>query len=458
MAKKKRRVKRIEQQPVMELSNTAVEPKSEEWHHVVTVEDLGALSRKLHIVYDTTAVGMALDKSCEIISKRVQLKGFRRGKAPKPLVETFCREEIEKSASSLLTQEGFLHACYEQKIQPLGEPKTDNAEFHIDGTFTCDITLEVKPTIEATGYVGLQLTKPKVDRTEILNKLIEEAKSEHMIEVPLEEVKIGSIVVLDFEVITVDEQQVSEGKDHNFMINAGQEPPFGENLVGKKVGESFIESITLPEQIEKFGGEFANVHTTIKSVFERIPPSDEEFVSAMQAPSYDELMEAFSKRAEQEATAKEMQTLEEGVVTKLLELHSFDVPAGWVSDEEKYLTSQLGIRGEIDESISKHIRQMADRNVKRTFVLEAVYDAEPSLKVTKEEFDVWLEQEAAKKQISTLVLKKDLQDQKMLDGVFGLVKHRKILNFIISQAQISVEGDEPQVNNESHEIPEDPLG
>lgn len=456
---KKKRKKRKKSSPPTKIQTTPVsETNTEEWHHVVTMEDLGGLKRKLNVVYDTTAVQMALDKSCELIGKRVQIKGYRRGKAPKPLVESYCREEIEKSASSLLTQEGFLHACFEQKIQPLGEPKTENAEFHIDGTFSCDITLDIKPTIEATGYIGLQLTKPKIDREELLNKILDEAKTEHAVEKPLEEVKIGSVVSLDFTVVGEDGEQITDGKDHHFMVNEGQEPPFGENLVGKAVGENFTESVTLPEAMEEHGGKPASVNITVKNVFEKVPPKDEELVKSMQAPSYDELMEAFKKRAEYEASMKESQAVEEEVVNKLLELHTFDAPVEWVNDEEKYMFAQLGLQGDVDENIKGHIRQMAERNVKRTFVLEAVYDAEPGLKITPEEFEAWLEKEAEHKQISPAVLKKDLKEQNMLDGVMGLIKHRKVMDFIVSQAQITVEGEEPQTSEEPYEIPEDPLG
>jgi hypothetical protein len=57
-----------------------------------------------------------------------------------------------------------------------------------------------------------------------------------------------------------------------------------------------------------------------------------------------------------------------------------------------------------------------------------------------------------------VAVKKDLQDQKMLDEVFGLVKHRKVLNFIISQARITTENDMPKVVEQSYEMPENPLG
>ena len=461
MVKKKKRMKsRGPVSPAQKIEEIAVEGSKDEWHHVITMEDLGDLKRKLNVVYDTTAVRMALDKSCELIGKRVQIKGFRRGKAPKQLVETYCREEIEKSASSMLTQEGFLHACFEQKIQPLGEPDTNNAEFHIDGTFTCDITLEVNPTIEASGYVGLQLTKPKIDQKETFTRLIDEAKSEHMSETPIEEVKIGCVVALDFVVTGEDGKQISEGKESHFMINKGQEPPFGENLVGKKVGDSFTEEITLPENVEAEDSPKgkASVYTTIKAAFERVSPTDEEFVVSMQAPSFEELMDAFTKRAEYEVVTKEMQHLEEEVVSKLLELHTFDVPVGWVNDEEKYLMSQLKLQGDIDEGIAKLIRDMAERNVRRTFMLEAVYDAEPSLKITEQEIDAWLEKEAEQKQTSPITLKKELRDRNMLDGVLGLIKHRKVLDFIVNQAQVTVEGEEPQAEEKSCEIPENPLG
>jgi len=427
----------------------------EEWHHIVTMEDLGDLKRKLHVTYDTIAVQMALEKSCELVGKRAHIKGFRRGKAPKQLVQNYCAEEIEKSASSMLVQEGFLHGCFEQKIQPLGEPKPDNAEFHFDGTFTCDITLEVRPTIEASGYVGLKLKKPNINRDEIRERLIENAKHEHMLEIPTDEVKIGSLVNLDFIAIGEDEEKISEGKDNSFIINKDQEPPFGENLVGKKVGDSFVENIVLPENNETYGGKSARVEATIKSIFERVHPTEEDLVVAMQAPSLEDLMNAFTKRADYEASTKEQQSIEEEIISKLLESHSFEVPSDWVLDEAKYLTSQLGLQGNIDEGIKAHIHDMAERNVRRTFMLEAIYDAEPNLKVTKEEFEDWLAREAKIKQVSPLVLKKDLKEKNMLDGVLGLVKHRKVLDFIISQAQITEEVEE-QIN-ETYEIPENPL-
>lgn len=424
--------------------------QKQEWHHVATIEDLGNLNKKINITYDSEAVEMAFKKATNIIRKGSRIKGFRQGRAPVQLVKNTYMKEIRKSASSLLESEGYLHACFENKLQPLGDPDIKFSQFNVDGTFSCEMVVEVKPTIEPTGYIGLQLTKQNINKEEIRDQLENEQRTEHMKQVPTDKVELGSFVEVDY-IVNCEGAQISNGEGQTFIVSEGREPPFGENLVGKVVGERFTENITLPEQIED-GGKSAEVDITIKNIFRKVLPTNEELVESMKAPSYEELMEAFDKRAEYIAKEKENQAIEEEIITKLLELHKFDVPIGWVEDEEKYLSSQLGINLE-DENIKKYIKEMAERNVKRTFILEAIYDAEENLKVEKEEFDAWVEREASKRQVSSSTLLGDLKKNNMLDGVFGMIKHRKVLNFIISQANVV----DSIVENNKVEIPENPL-
>lgn len=438
-----------------------VKGKEQEWHHVVTMEDLGGLKRKINIIYDATAVQMAFDKASEIVAKKVQVKGFRRGKTPKQLVERSHKEDIEKVSSSLLSQEGFLHACYEKKISPLTEPKVENADFKLDGSFSCDIMLEIKPTITPSGYLGLQLSKPPVDIEAMANQLLEDVKHQHMTNETRDEVKDGYVVTVDFWTL-VDGKEISSGKDQQFIIKEGQEPPFGGNLIGAKMGDMKKEVISMPESIPDYGGKEAEVNVEVKLVIERIMPTDEELVERMQAPSYEELLNVLKKNAEMQAEGRQRKALEEQAVDKLIEMHEFDVPEGWVSDEERYLSGQLGLQSP-DEEMLKTIHNMAERNVKRTFILESIYDAEKELAVTKEELDQVLKMEAERLGIGKLVLKNDLQKKGMMDGVVGMIKHRKVMDLILSQAQFEdpseVNPDEPVIENpEDLGVPDNPLG
>jgi len=436
------------------------EVKIEEWHHVVTVDDLGGLQRKLHVVYDSTGVDMAIDKAIKMVGKKVTIKGFRRGKAPKQLVKNYCKKEIETTASSLLAHEGFLHACYEQKIQILGKPDVKDAEFKLDGTFVCDMFVEVKPSITPSGYVGLQLKDPEVDVDQIFNGSLENAKQQHATEVEKEEVEDNNDVLVSFVAMCKGEE-VAAGQEHRFKIAKGQQPPFGENLFGMKVGESRESEMILPDNFRKHAGELAQVIVSLKSVLAKVPPTNEELVERMKAPSYEELENMIRQHAETEANNRKRQAFEEMIVDKLIELHDFEVPETWVKDEEQYVGRQFNVvaqEGEIDEELKKYIRKMADRNVRRTFILEAIYDAEQSVHVQQEEIDEVIKQEAERSGVSTLIVKKELKEKNMMDGVIGMVRHKKVVDFILSQAQIIKEGEEAKQSEESTEILENPLG
>jgi len=434
------------------------EEEQEKWHHVATVEELGGLSRKVHIVYDIEGVKMATDKAIDLIGKNTQIKGFRRGKAPRPLVEVHCREEIKKMASTMLSQEGYLHACYENKFCAMTEPRVENSEFSIGGTFSCDIFFEIRPSITPTGYIGLQLEKESVDREEIIQRSLENARQQHASEVEASKVEIGSIVTLDFKVHR-DGQELSSGTDHRFMISAGQELPFGENLVGKEVGANLSETIVLPEGYKNMGGESATVDMTIKGILKLVPPSDQELVERMEAPSFGELIDILGKHADQEITVKNQQSLEEQIIDKLLELHEFEVPEKWVDDEERYMRSQLGFQSDMDPEMKQHIRSMADRNVRRTFILDAIYDAEPDLKLKDEEFEQLLKQEAQARNVSKLIVKKELQEKGMMDAVYGMLRHKKVMGLILSQAIIiNKDGELEKAAEDSESIPDNPLG
>ena len=433
--------------------------KEQEWHHVVTMTDMGGLKRKLNIIYDVEAVRMALDKACEIVRKKVQVKGFRRGKAPKQLVESGYREDIKKVSSSLLSQEGFLHACYEQKISPLSEPQIENTEFKLDGSFSCDIVLEVKPTIIPSGYLGVQLNNVTINVDEMMEQTLQDARHQHSKNEPRSEVKDGFIVTVDFWTM-VDGKQISSGQDQQFIIREGQEAPFGDNLIGAKTGDMKKEIISMPESIPEYGGKDAEVNVEVKLISENILPTDDELVERMQAPSYEELLNVLRKNAEMNANDRRRKALEEQVIDKLIEMHEFDVPESWTDDEEKYLTNQLNLN-DPDEEMLKTIRNMAERNVKRTFILEAIYGEEKELAVTKEELDNVLKMEAERLNVGKLQLRDDLQKKGMMDGVIGMIKHKKVMDLILSQAQFeeSVNSSEPIIESpEDSGIPENPLG
>ena len=436
----------------MEDINEKLENTQEVWHHVITMEDVDNLKKKIHVVYDSEGVNLAFDKACELVSKKVQIKGFRKGKAPKALVKNVCRKQIEDTASTLLSNEGFLHACFEQKIQPLGKPEVDNAEFSIDGTFSCDIVVDIRPTIIPSGYVGMQLKKPEISVDDLAHGILEATKSQHLTIVEKEVVSDGDHIEVDFEVKCGDEE-VSAGSGQHFEIKSGMEPPFGDNLIGMKVGETRESDYTIPENFRVHPGERAVVNVQLKNVHTKVAPSDEELVSKLGLSSMDELNEMVKKQAQAEANNRLNKILEEAAIDKLIELHEFDVPESWVKDEMAYMEKQFNISLEKDEKFREYVRNMAERNVRRTFIIDSIYDAESSLKITTEEVENLIKAEAERTGLSTLTIKDRLKKKHVMDGVLGLIRQKKVMNLILSQAQFTTDDDQNQQYSEESNFP-----
>jgi trigger factor len=414
--------------------------EQQQWHHVVNIEELEGLKRKVMVTYDTTAVKMAFDKAGQEIGKRVMINGFRRGKAPRALVERFCAKEIEATASSMLSQEGYLHAVYEHKLAALTEPKVENPKFNTDGTFSCDILVEVKPAISPTGYIGLKLTRPDIDPAQTMAGLMSELRSRFAKFEEREVVAPGMTVVLDYSV-SVGGQEVLAHQGVPFQVGeAGQVPLAGIQVVGLGIGSEAEASMTLPADFKDHGGEEAKVRVVLRRVLESVPPTDEELAARNGLASVEELVRNLQQHANMDVGRRVRQVLEEQAVDLLLGTHEFQVPADWAERETQYLLKQLGIGGDMDEKTGDAVRQLAERNVRRSFMLDAIYDAEPTLKVKAEEVEIVLDQEAAKQGTPKTQLKRMLLKQGMMDGVVELVKGKKIMDFLISNAEISTGG------------------
>lgn len=427
------------------------------FHHTIDVEDLEGLKKRVTITYDAEGVNRAKNDAAKAVGKQVQIKGFRKGKAPAALVQNYCRSQIDLTTTSMLTQKGYLHACNEHQLLVLNEPEFEEPDYTDDGGFKTQFVIEVRPKIDPSGYVGLQLEKAEVDKEQIFEQLLENLRQSHVADQQVEVVEDRTMTTVDFDVL-VDERVVNSGAAQPFFVTEAGSPPFGSNLIGKSVGDVCVENITLPKEYEEHGGKDAEVKITIKSAVKKVEPNDEQLVASAEAPSYEELVKVLRQQTESIAKERQVASLEELAIDKLLELHEFEVPESWVEAEKKYMLGQFGVEEAPDENTGKFVNDMAVRNVRRTFLLEAIYDEEPSLKLTNEDVNAILESEAKSHGVSTMVVKKEWQEKNMVDSVLASIKHKKVMSFIVGQAQVVDQQQETPVITSEVDIPENPMG
>lgn len=428
----------------------------ENLHHVVTIEDLGGLKRKVNIIFDNVGTKNALDKAVSLIKKNYQIKGHRKGKASDSVVYNMYRKQVQNIAKDILANDGFTNACIEQKLIPLSIPSIGEFSFNQDGSFNCFVLVDQKPTINPVGYVGMQLKKPETNREEIRDSILSKYKGELSVEVEKEVVEIGDTVVVDFNAKDSNGVEVSSGVDQKFAINPGMTAPFGENLIGLKRSEEFVvfDSV-FPEEYPERAGEAIVVGIKVKNIFKIEQPTEEQMMSKLGMNNMEDFNKALEYSMNVEINKKERAEVEEQVIDKLLELNEFDVPGEWVEEEKKYFFKQINI-SQPDPQLLEYANTMAERNVKRTFILDSIYDSEPQLRISQEEIDAVIKQEAERRGVGSLILKEELKKNKMLDAVVGSIRNSKVMNFILSQVQFE-ESTHDHVGCNC-EVPENPLG
>jgi trigger factor len=430
--------------------------QEQEWHHVVMVEDLGDLKRKINVSYDADGVCLAMKKAADVVRSKVDIKGFRRGKAPLQVIEQFCKEDIKSMAKALLSQEGWLHAKFEHNIVELDKPEVCDECLHLDGTFSCDIYVEVRPDVTPTGYVGMKLTRPLVNVDDMYSDLMKILRQRLSIREERDKVAPEMIVTFDYYA-TVDGEKVVSRVNQNIISNAeGKGSIFdGEiDFLEKNLGDTIEKEVELPEKVGKHGGNKATLTLNIKKIEETIPPTDEELVQRAKVDSFEELDNMVKQQAELEANKYVRQSFENQIVDNLLELNDFQVPSSWVDNEVRYLSESLRI-SDPNEEEAKSIQEISEKNVKRTFIFDALYDAEPSLKISPGEVQEFLQQEAKSKGITLVRLKRAISEQNVMDSVIAHIKNAKILEFLLSNADITDEEAEQQGETPLNEGDED---
>jgi len=265
-------------------------------------------------------------------------------------------------------------------------------------------------------------------------RLIEELRGRFSETEERDEVQVGRTAIIDFETRVGDEVVISQ-EGQPFMIRSGQPLPFGENLCGLKVGEEIDERITLPGDFKKHGGKEAVVSITVRKVTEQVPATDEQLVERTGLESFNEIAAQVREQAVLLKDQNARQYLEEQAVDALLEMHDFEVPKKWIDKEQKYISSQLGFSG-TDAETEEELKNMALRNVRRAFIMDALQDAEPSLAATKEELDDLIRTEAKRLKTPAVKLRKQLQAQGRLDEVLTTIRNKKMMDFLLASARI----------------------
>ena len=410
---------------------------------------------ELTVSVDGEIFEKAINKVYKKQVKKINIPGFRKGKAPRHIIERMYGTEVfYDDAMQECYPDALYEAAKEQGLEIVAVEKLEAIEAGKDGfTFKTDII--VKPTLTVDGYKGFEIEKKSTEVTdELVDEEIEKVRDRNSRMVTVEDraAENGDTVVIDFEGYT-DGVPFEGGKAENYSLSLGSGnfiPGFEEQVVGHSTGEEFSINVTFPEeyQAEELKGKDAEFKINLHEIkTKELPEVDDEFVKDVSdKETLDEykvqLRAEIAKRLADEAE----KDVDNQISEKLIALATDEIPeamydnqaSDMVRDFDMRLRSQgmdlntyMQYMGTDVNGLKAMYKDEAEKRVKLRLVLEAIA-AQENIEVTEEVLDAEygkmaeaykMDVEKVKAAVPADSLTEDLKVQKALE----LVKNNAVI-------------------------------
>lgn len=383
------------------------------------IEKLDNSKVKLEITVGADKFEEGLQKAFYKNAKYFNVPGFRKGKAPRNIVEKHYGEGVlYEDAFNMIVPEIYDEIIAENALEVVSHPEIDITQIGKGKDLIFTATVTVKPEVKLGKYKGLKVEKREYEVTkENIDEKIKEMAMKNARVISGDENSVlekGDTAVIDFEGF-VDEKAFEGGKGENYPLELGSNsfiPGFEDQLVGLKMGEETEVNVSFPENYfsKELAGKPATFKVKINDIKKKeLPAIDDEF--AKDVSEFDTLKELeadIKKNLEEENAKKAKYEMEEEAIKQVTDATEIDIPEVMIHNEiheyihemESRLAYQglkleqyLQMLGQTIEELEEDYREKATENLKTKLTLEAIFKAE-KIEITDEDIDAKLKEVA----------------------------------------------------------------
>lgn len=376
-----------------------------------TVEKIASNKVKMSFDIDAAKFDEAMNKAYLKVRGQVNIPGFRKGRAPRKLIENMYGEAVfYDEAFELVFDEVYGPAVEENKVEVVDRPEIDIQEIGSGKNLKFTVEVFVKPDVTLGDYKGVAVKKETTEVTDAqVDAKVEEERAKQGAEVPVDDrpVKEGDTVNLDYAG-TLDGVAFAGGTAQGQTLKIGSGsfiPGFEEQMVGMNVGEEKDLNVTFPEQYhaEELAGKAVVFHVKVNSITEtQLPELDDDF--AKDISEFDTLAEykaSIRAKLEADAAERDANNFTNAVITKVVENATVEIPEAMIERQIdsmmrdfEYRLAGNGLKladfikytGQDEKTFRAGYRDQAERSVKAHLVLEAIEKAE-AIDATEEQVD-----------------------------------------------------------------------
>ncbi len=405
----------------------------------------------------------AVQKAYQENRHMFSIPGFRKGKAPRKIIETnYGKDIFYEDALNIVLNNVYEPALKELDLEPIDYPKVDVLdEISVEKPFNVEFTVQLKPVAELGDYksIKLDIVKPEVTEEMVDAEInIERDKNSRLVTVSEGAAEDGDTVNIDFEGF-VEDEAFEGGSAEGYDLVLGSNsfiPGFEDQLIGSTQDQELDVKVSFPEDYEEsLSGKDAVFKVRVNSIKRKeLPELDDDF--AMDVSEFDTLDEykADIKAKLEEASENNFKQQKiNKAVEALLEMTEVDVPEVMVEDQIErdfhdftHRISQMGIDLDTyysitqsnEEAVKEELRLPAEKRVRTDLAIEAFAKAE-DVEVTDEEIDNELRELAkiyAEKDIEKFV--SEYKENNELSGITEFIRNRNTLDKLVEMVEFNL--------------------
>jgi trigger factor len=442
----------------------------------VTIEEVSPVEKKMAVEIPWERVREKLDEAYRELARGVTLRGFRKGKVPREIMERMFGRKVEGEVRKQLIQESFISAIAEHHLEPVAEPAIDAAELRRNDAFRFSARVEVRTAIDIQPYADLTVTRRAA---KVSDQDVERALRRKQMEMserrPVEgrdDLGASDIVLCDIEGTLGGEKVGSTDVAVDLSRTEDQVlPGLGQALLGMpRSAQQHEIRYTVPDDDprKEMAGKSAELRVTVKAAYEqKVPALDDDFAKDTgEADSLDELRDKLRDKllvADRRAAERELRSQ---LVKRLLERHPFEVAPSLVERQLDVVVQRahlgLALSGidptgqHVDQQkLREELRQTARDDVRSALLLTALAKKE-QVEVTEADVEKRIAELAQARGQSAARLRAELQRAGStegggdgggrLDEIRASLLEEKTLDLVLSRVSIAegaVDGGEP---------------
>jgi trigger factor len=423
---------------------------------VVEIEDISSVKKKMSLKVPWNEIQDELDSVYQVIGKKAKIKGFRPGKVPRKILETYYEAQAKEETITNIVNKYYWQTLEDKGIIAVSRPEISQEGIKENTDFTFSASFETEPEFEPDHYKGMELEKEAIHISEDdVQKRIDEIRQMFA---TIEEVKEdrpavkGDYVVIDFTG-TLNGESHKELNANDHFLEIGSEkfvPGFEDQLIGIKKGETGEIKVTFPSDYHdgRFAGQEVIFNVSVKSIREKkLPENNDDLIKNFDKyDSFEDFREDIRKTLGEKAQIAADTAMQDSITEKLIKANEFEVPQTMIDRQIYFMladTQRRMVSAGIDEdSAIDFSLKMRDKykinaeNIVRSFLILKRIAQKESLVVDNDDIEKYIREMALQNGRDYEAVKEMYASEERREYIKIELIQKKVFDFIQQNANI----------------------